>query len=224
MAGIIVDIVILAIILIPTIRGFHKGLTDILFGFLATIVAVIIAFIFYKPVAGVVIERTQLDEYFQTGIYEILNNQNFEETEFISHENTNMSEQLVDIINKFLAEALEKSADNVFGYVSIRLSHMMVNLITLIVILIVIRIILAFFKSLVDIIANLPILKQINKTGGMAIGFIKGFLIVYIILAIFSTISPMIEKSGVLGMIQESRVGSVLYNNNIILNFISKGI
>lgn len=224
MAGIIVDIVILAIILIPTIRGFHKGLTNILFGFLATIVAVLIAFIFYKPVAGVVIERTQLDEFFQTGIYNILENQNFEETEFISHENTNMSEQLVNIINKFLAEALEKSADNVFGYVSIRLSHMMVNLITLIVILIVFRIILSFFKTLVDIIANLPILKQINKTGGMAIGFIKGFLIIYIIFAIFSTLSPMFEESGILSMIQESRVGATLYNNNLILNFISKGI
>lgn len=224
MSGIIVDVVILAIILIPTIRGFHKGLTNILFGFLATIVAVLIAFIVYKPVAGVVIERTPLDEFFQEGIYNILDNQNFEGTEFISHEETNMSEQLVDIINKFLAEALEKSADNVFGYVSIKLSHMMVNLITLIVILIVVRIILSFFKALVDIIANLPILKQINKTGGMAVGFIKGFLIVYIILAIFSTISPIIEESGVLGMIQESRVGATLYNNNLILNFISKGI
>lgn len=224
MAGLIVDVVILAIILIPTIRGFHKGLTNILFGFLATIVAVIIAFILYKPVAGVVIERTQLDEYLQNGIYDILSNQNFEDTEFISHENTNMSEQLVNIINKFLAEALEKSADNVFGYVSIKLSYMMVNLLTLIVILIVFRIVLSFFKVLVDVIANLPILKQINKTGGMAVGFIKGFLIVYIILAVFSTLSPMFEQSGILSMIQESRVGSVLYNNNLILNFISSRI
>ena len=224
MAGIIVDAVVLAVILAPTVRGFKKGLTNILFGFLTTIVAILITLVLYKAVAGVIIENTQLDEYFQNGIYEILNNQNFDDTKFINSEETNMSEQLVDIINKFLAEALEKSASNVFEYVSIRLSYIIVNLLTLIGLVIVFRIILSFFKVVVDIIANLPIIKQINKSGGMAVGFIKGFFIVYVIFAIFSTISPMIENSGVLNMIQESKIGSVLYNNNLILNLISKSL
>ncbi len=224
MSGIIVDIIILGIILIPTVQGFHNGLTKILYGFLATVVAVLLTLVIYKPVAAVVIDKTTIDEFFSTGIYNILNNQNFSDTELINPENTQMSKQLVILINKYLAEALNKSAENVFSYVSIKLSHIMVNLLTLIFLISIIRIILSFFKIIIDTIANLPIIKQVNIAGGMAIGFIKGFFIVYLIFAIFSVFSPMIEKTGILAMIQESKVGSTLYNNNLILNFISKQI
>ena len=200
MAGIIIDVLILAVILVPTIHGFYKGLSTILYGFLATIVAVFITLVLYKPVATVIINTTGIDEYFSSGIYDILSNQNFDDTGLIDPNKTNMSEQLVNIINKYLSEALKKSADKVFEYVSIRLSHIMVNLLTLIIMLIVFRIGLAFFKILIDIIANLPIIKQIDKSGGMALGFFKGFLIIYITFAIFSVFSPMIESSGILSI------------------------
>lgn len=224
MSGLIIDVIILAIILVPTIHGFHKGLSTILYGFLATIVAVIVTLILYKPVAAVIIDKTGLDEYFASGIYNILSNQNFDDTGLIDYSKTNMSEQLVDVINKFLSEAIQKSADKVFEYASVRLSYVMVNLLTLIVMIIIFRIGLAFFKIAIDIIANLPIIKQIDKSGGMILGFIKGFLIVYIIFAIFSTFSPMIESAGILSMIQESKLSSILYNNNLVLKIISRGI
>lgn len=224
MSGIIIDVIVLAIILLPTIHGYYKGLSNILFGFLATVVAVIVSFVLFKPVANIVIVNTGIDEYFANGIYEILENQGFEDTGLIDPDQTNMSEQLVNIINKYIAEALRKSADSVFKYVSVRLSHLMVNLLTMIFLIIIFRILLSFLKIVMDILASLPILKQIDKSGGMGVGFIKGFIIIYIVFAIFSVFSPMIENFGLLGMIQESKLGSLLYNNNLILKIISKGI
>lgn len=224
MSGIIIDVIVLAIILLPTIHGYYKGLSNILFGFLATVVAVIVSFVLFKPVAMVVIDKTGIDEYFANGIYEILENQGFEDTGLIDPNQTNISEQLVNIINKYIAEAIKKSADSVFQYVSVRLSHLMVNLLTMIFLIIIFRILLSFLKIVMDILASLPILKQIDKSGGMGVGFIKGFIIIYIVFAIFSVFSPMIENFGILGMIQESKLGSLLYNNNLILKIISKGI
>lgn len=223
-AGIVIDIIIIAIILFNVIKGFKKGLSTIVFGFLCTIVAVLISFILFKPTANLVMEKTTIDEYFADGIYRILNNQNFQEEELINPENTNMSEQIVEIINKYLAEALQKSADSVFEYVSIKISHLMVNLLTLIFIIIILRIVLNFFKIIVDLLASLPIIKQLNHSGGMVVGLIKGFLIIYIIFAIFSAFSPVVSESGILAMVQESNIGSSLYNNNLILKIISKGI
>lgn len=223
-AGIIIDIIIIAIILWHVIRGYKKGLSTIVFGLLCTIVAVIVAFILFKPTANILIEKTTIDEYFSDGIYKILNNQNFKDEELINPKDTNMSEQIVEIINKYLSEALQKSADSVFGYVSVKISHLMVNLLTLIFIIIILRIILGFFKIIVDILASLPIIKQLNYSGGMALGLIKGLLLIYIIFAIFSVFSPVVLESGILAMIQESKIGSTLYNNNLILKIISKGI
>lgn len=222
--GIIMDVIVIAILLATSIRGFYKGVSTILFEFLCTIVAVIFALLIFKPVSHVIIEKTTIDEFFSNGIYDILNNNNFKEGELINPEETNMSDELVQIINKYLSEALNKSADSVFKYVSVKLSHLMVNLLTLIFIIIILRIGLSFFKIIVDILAKLPILEQINHSGGMAIGLIKGLLVIYVLFAIFSAISPIMEQSGILGMIQNSKFASTLYNNNLILRVISKGL
>ncbi len=221
-AGIIIDVIIIALILANVVRGYQKGLSTIVFGVLCTGVAVIVALIIFKPVANIIIERTTIDEYFADGIYRILDNQNFKDTELINSEDTNMSDQIVEIINKYLAEALQKSADSVFGYVSVKISHLMVNLLTLIFIIIIFRIILGFFKVIVDILASLPIIKQLNYSGGMVLGLIQGFLIIYMIFAIFSIFSPIVANSGILSMIQESKIGSSLYNNNLIFKIIVK--
>lgn len=223
-AGIIVDIIIIAILLLNVIIGFKKGLSTIVFGFLCTVVAVIVSLLLFKPTANIIIERTTLDEYFSDGIYRILSDQNFKEEEFINPDETNMSSQIVEIINGFLSEALQKSADSVFEYVSVKLSHLMVNLLTLIFLIIILRIIFGFFKIIIDILASLPIIKQLNYSGGMVIGLVKGFLIIYVVFAIFSAFSPVFLETGIIGMIQESKIGISLYNNNLILKLISKGI
>lgn len=223
-SGIIMDVIVIAILLATAARGYYKGVSTILFEFLCTIVAVIIALIIFKPVSNMIIENTTIDDSISNGIYDILNAQTLNEGELINPEETNMSNQLVQIINKYLAEALKKSADSVFMYVSVKISHLMVNLLTLIFIIIIFRIGLSFLKIIVDILANLPILKQINHSGGMVLGLIKGFLVIYIIFAIFSVFSPMMEQAGILRMIQASKFASSLYNNNVILKIISKSL
>lgn len=221
--GLIIDVIVIAILLAMAIRGFYKGAATILFEFFCTIVAVIFSLMIFKPVSNVIIEKTTIDEFFSNGIYDILSS-NCKEGELIKAEETNMSKELVQIINKYLSEALNKSADSVFKYVSVKLSHLMVNLLTLIFIIIVLRIGLSFLKIIVDILAKLPIIEQINHSGGMAIGLIKGLLVIYVIFAIFSAISPVIEQTGILGMIKNSKLSATLYNNNLILKIISKGL
>ena len=61
-----------------------------------------------------------------------------------------------------------------------------------------------------------------NKSGGLIYGVIKGFLTIYVILAVFSMISPLISEWGIISAIQDSTLGNKMYNNNIILNLIIK--
>ena len=60
------------------------------------------------------------------------------------------------------------------------------------------------------------------KTGGLIYGVIKGFLLVYLILAILSVISPLVSSWGIMNAVEDSYLGSTMYNNNIILNLIIK--
>ena len=90
----------------------------------------------------------------------------------------------------------------------------------LIVLFVVSRIILVFIKGLTQLITKLPIIKQFDKLGGILYGLLEAFIIIYVILAILSFVSPMISQTGILQAIENSFLGSIMYNNNLLLKLI----
>ena len=82
------------------------------------------------------------------------------------------------------------------------------------------RIILIFVKGLTKIITSLPIIKQFDKLGGIIYGLVEAFVVVYALLAVLSFISPVVSGTGILDAIQKSFIGSVMYNNNLLLKLI----
>lgn len=92
----------------------------------------------------------------------------------------------------------------------------------MLILLIISRFFLLFIRFAAELIANLPFIKLFNKSGGLIYGLIKGFLVIYLILAVFSIISPLISSWGIIDAIQDSTLGSKMYNNNIIVNIITK--
>ena len=81
---------------------------------------------------------------------------------------------------------------------------------------------LLFVRIVADLLASLPIINTFNKSGGLIYGPLKGLLIVYVILAVFSILSPIISSWGVISSISDSLIGSKMYNHNVIINLISK--
>ena len=58
--GIIIDIVVIAILALSIFFGYKRGLIKVIFNLCAFLVALILTFILYKPVASFVIENTDL--------------------------------------------------------------------------------------------------------------------------------------------------------------------
>ena len=123
-----------------------------------------------------------------------------------------------ELIDSFVSEALEQSSSNPARYVSEKLSVFMIQTGTFLLLFILSRGLLLFVRFAAELIANLPIIKMFNKSGGLIYGVLKGFFIVYLLLAVFSLISPIIYEYGVIQAIQDSALGSGMYDNNLILN------
>ena len=81
---------------------------------------------------------------------------------------------------------------------------------------------LIFINVFADLIGKLPIIKQFNKVGGTIYGVIQGILIVYIVFAVISLIAPMLNNTDFLEQINNSLIGNMVYNNNIILKLLFK--
>ena len=68
--GIIIDIVLIAIVLLSTFLGYKKGLVKLASKLFAGIIAIIITIVIYKPVSGMIINNTEIDEKLENTIIE----------------------------------------------------------------------------------------------------------------------------------------------------------
>lgn len=219
--GILVDLVIISMLILNAFWGYRKGLVSVVFKIITFIISLLIVFVLYKPVSQSIINSTELDEKLAIALEENLTGLTIAEgsNEVFTVTGTNtVSEGMVELIESFVREALETSAANPVRYVANKLSVFMIQTGTFLLLFILSRGVLLFVRFAAELIANLPIIKMFNKSGGLIYGILKGFFMIYLILAVFSLISPIIYEYGIIQSILDSSLGSNMYNNNLILN------
>lgn len=204
--AIAVDLIVLAIVLLFVFLGYKRGLVKVAFKLCTFFIAIILAFMLYKPVAKIVIENTNIDETIETKITDKILPEGKTDTDEVD-----LSESLPSIILK--------NSENTVQSIAKSCSNTLIETACLILIFIIAKIVLKFVTALADLIAKLPILKQFNKLGGTIYGIIEGLFIVFVGFAVISLIAPMLDVS-VLEAINSSTLGSICYNNNILLKII----
>ena len=211
--GIIVDLIIIAVVLLFIFLGYKKGLTGSLIKLLSFIIAIVVAFVLYKPVANAVIENTVIDDNIRTTLSATLGVED-------KTENTeeNVPSTIMDNINKEIEIATDEVKANVIDHTTITI----VNIGSGIVIFLAVRVILVLISLFAKILTDLPVIKQVDKLGGLAYGTIEGIVIVYAVLAVISLTSVIWANNAVVTAIAKSSLGEMLYNNNIILNLLFK--
>lgn len=202
----IIDLIIIGIIALSTFIGYKQGMVKAAIKILSFFIAIIVAFAIYKPISSIVINKTSIDDNIKNTIIEKIKPEGMAEDQEVSIED--------GLTQKIIGEA-----NNTIEEVAQAFSIKIVEIGTLLVLYIGIKIALRFISALADLIAKLPILKQINKTGGLIYGVIKGIVMVYTILAIVYLVSPLI-KTDVTKEIDNTLVTKYMYNNNVLLNII----
>ena len=206
---IIVDIVIVAIIALCVLLGYLRGLTGSLIKILSFVLSIVIAFVLFIPVSNLIIDKTQIDDNLEQSIREMVISEEQEEE-------NNMPEAITDYIGQQVEQAAEDAKTAAVDSAARDVAETIVKAGTWIALFIVARILLIFLKFITSLIAKLPVIKQFDKLGGIAYGLIEGLIIVYLLLALVSFIAPMFDNS-IIVAIKDSFVGSIFYNNNLLL-------
>ena len=209
----IVDIIILAIIILSIILGRHKGLTVCLVNFFSLIIALVVALMAYKPISNHLYE-TSIGENLKQVIKQ---NIPMSEEDFQVSDNSILPEGMKNYINT-QTQNVNTTKDEAIENVSTELSKEIINIVSFVIVFIVVRLALLVVKIVSKIITKLPILKQIDHLGGAVVGAVEGIIVIYFIFAIISTMSPIFKNTKVLEQINDSYVGKMMYNNNIIMN------
>ena len=221
----IVDIIIILIFAISIFIAYIKGLTSVVYQLASWVITILLIFLLCRPITNVVINQTSLDETISSKIQANLEenfSENFEEGTEIDDEDSNISSSVINVINSYINEAKARGSSNIAKYVADEISYIAVSAIVIFGIFIFARVVSGLVKFILEVIVSIPIFGTVNKIGGIAYGVLRAFLIVYIILAIISLLSPTFSNTGFISSIKSSYIGSIFYNNNILLDYIQQ--
>lgn len=218
--SIIIDAIILGILVLCIALGYRKGLTGSLLKIISFVLAIVIAFILFKPVSNFIIEKTNWDENLEQGIRDTILNNDKQEEVAAQEDNQNMPSVMLEYINSAVENAGNEAKEAVVDATARQVAIMIINAGVWFALFLIARIILIFVKGLTKIITNLPIIKQFDKLGGIIYGLVEAFIVIYALLAVLSFISPVVSGTGILDAVQKSFIGSVMYNNNLLLKLI----
>ena len=221
-SGIIVDIILFFIIAGNATIGYRRGLTRVIFSICSSIIAIILVFILYKPTTNYIIQHTKASQKLESAFTD---NLQFlfekDEPEEIQNNHT-INSMLKVFIGDEMGNLIEETTDSVVQYMSVQISHKIISVIVFFALFTIIRLLLYIIRNYIELVANLPIIRVVNGSGGMVYGVIRGFFIIYVTFALLSLIMPIVGNTIITEAIQKSLIGSKMFNHNIILNLIFK--
>jgi uncharacterized membrane protein required for colicin V production len=96
-------------------------------------------------------------------------------------------------------------------------SGIIINLLSIILIFIAVRIAFAITAVLLNSLVRLPVLKQFNKLGGIAAGFIKGVVVLMLAFALVIPVTAIFPAEGLLRGIEGSAAAVYFYRYNFVV-------
>jgi uncharacterized membrane protein required for colicin V production len=147
-------------------------------------------------------------------------------------------EALNDIVGKSsmpypLTELLVKNVQNAAfapdglitlgDYLSMTIAHMAINLFCFIAIFLCFYIVFNILTSLYDYVFKFPVLKLFDNAGGSLLGFIQGFLVMFLIFSVVPVVLAFLPFQEITDLIENSQMGKFYYHSNFIIDMI-KGI
>lgn len=200
----IIDIIIIMIIALSTFLGYRKGFINLSVNLLASIIALLVMLFLTTPITNLLINTTSIDESIENIIIEKVN-------EAIGSQTNN---------NEIINELVISSTEGMLEENAAEISTTVIKFAVAILLFILVRVGLIFVSAIANLLAKIPVIKQMNEVGGIIYGLIRGVLAIYIILFLISSIS-LINTDNILNeKIEESTVTKLMYDNNIIDKFI----
>ena len=123
-------------------------------------------------------------------------------------------------IEKYVGQGITTVEDMVANALAEQIASIIFNIIIFAGIFIIVYIIMQIIIKMVDIVSRLPVLKQINKTGGLVVGLAKGLIVVWVFFIAITIFCDTEFAHTVFAFVNDNTFLAFLYNNNLILKII----
>ena len=219
-------IAVLAVLAVCAFRGMKVGLIKTVFSVCSTIVVLLLTLWISPQVSKWMQGNENVFGYFSEQVDRVVDFSGVGET---------ISEQM-EFINQLplpgkLKEAIQEdnnadtyaqlAVNNFEAYVVNYLTCIIINAVAFVVTFLVLRIVVTIVSLVLNLVSKLPIIHGMNKLAGLAAGLIHGIILVWIAFVLITMFGGSEFGSSTLRLIGDSRLLEFLYDNNLILRFIT---
>ena len=220
-------IVIGVLFLICLIAGWTRGLFKVLLSLAGMIASIMVATYIAPNVSGYLEEHTTWDDEIAVYISEKMS--------FADSENEISKGIQVEVINDLpISETLKANildnnnsemysaldATGVYDYIAKSIAVVILNATVFLILMLVSHV---FFMSLgkaAEGLTKLPILRSIDKVGGVTLGALQALIIVWVMFLILSITSTFEISQKMIESINQIGILKLLYDNNILLDIV----
>ncbi len=200
------DIILIVIILGFMYLGHKKGLILTVVNFISYLVSIVLSFLIYKPIKGVIIKLPFIQNV----------------NDITSSKVSGFLGTKTEGLPSFLKEFLDKEVTLVSTSVSETLTNAFVFIICVILVIILVKLFLKVTSFTAKGIKNLPIIRNLDNLLGLLFGLLNGLLIVYIILTAGMLFLTGESYKMFINGVNGSYITKYFYDNNILMNLIIK--
>lgn len=226
----IVDLGIIIILALGFVLGWYKGFLVSALNLLSYVVSWVVALLTYSNLATY-IQQTKLGStllYFAAGAEKLSDmsvaNVPVNEIGMERIESILSTSGIPSTVENMMLENIENNAFQTMGittlsdYFNQTLINLSLSLISFLIIFFAVKLACLFIIGLVDYVVKLPVLRQCDKLIGGAVGILQATVAVWVILAIVPIFMSVLPLDDFNALIQESFLGKLFFNGNIIFN------
>ncbi len=232
-----VDIAIAVIALLMMIEGWIKGLVRSVVGIVGYIAAFIIAKFYYVSTADWLLENVkwfgELKMNMSEAILASFNGNAQLQSAINTGYSTDLSEALkseavlsqlnlpLDISDKVASFAgsvdIAATQQNAVEGLADMISRGVLNAVSFFLIVLAVIFVVKLIGMILDAATEVPIIKQVNKLGGLMFGLVKACFFIFLIMTVITFAAPIVPQFDLIETINASQIGVYFYNNNILL-------
>lgn len=132
-----------------------------------------------------------------------------------------LKDMLLDYNNDEGYERLQVS--RFLDYVSSFIASVILNVVAFILSVLIVQIFLWLVINMLDLLANVPVIRVVNRVAGLALGLLEALFFIWLFFLVLSMLSATDVGMFLMSMVQESEFLGELYDSNLFLTIVLRG-
>lgn len=213
-------ILVLGILIVNGLIGLKAGFIKTIFSLLSMIVALMLTS-WLSPMVNQSLQKNDKIHGYITDKVETMLSLEEEKTDIKDQEEFIESLPLPKSFRDTLIEQKDAKVSDLKAYITSYVTGVIINSLAFFLTFIVIMIALWILCFALNIISKLPILNQINKLAGLIVGLMQGLIVVWILFVLLTVFGGSNFGQQAFILIEESKILSIIYNNNLLLSIVA---